>query len=130
MMPRIPYFSGIFLSFCSTLGANSRSPSVARNDKWNDVLNSTCSGLYTAIASTIKDNARIPSYSRCVARAISAITAILPARTAAICTPASSTNTSIASKDAKKLTDRGVFLNTLRTPSAISVMLCPDSTMM
>ena len=40
------------------------------------------------------------------------------------------TNASIAIKDAEKLTSGGVFLNTLRTPSAIKVMLCPDNTMM
>ena len=94
------------------------------------MLNNACAGLYTVIASATKNSVRMPSYSRCVARAISAMIAILPARSAAICAPASSTNTSIAIMDAEKLMVVDVFLNTLRTPSAIKVILCPDSTMM
>ena len=39
-MPRISNFCGIFLIFCSMGRANRSSPNVARNDRWNDTLNS------------------------------------------------------------------------------------------
>ena len=109
---------------------NNKRPNVARNDRWNAVLNSTCDGLCTIMTNATSTSARIPSYSRCVARVISAMIAILPARIAAICAPANSTNTGITAKDTEKLMAVDVFRSTLRTPSAISVMLCPDSTIM
>ena len=72
----------------------------------------------------------MPSYSRCVVLAMSAIVAILPARTAAVCAPASSTNSTIAASDAENLIAGVVRANSRLTASATNVTLYPDSTIM